>query len=65
MQSDKSSSHFISIGVNLGVTVLCIVPTWIVLSELECTHEEQAIEGNVVFEKNDKSHVEASSVGKV
>ena len=39
MQSEGNANHFVSIGINFGVTVLCILPTWIVLSELEGSHE--------------------------
>lgn len=36
-----------SIGLNFGITVLCILPTWIVLSELEGSHEVQVTEEEV------------------
>lgn len=39
IQSNGNANHFISIGLNFGITVLCIYPTWIVLSELEHSHE--------------------------
>ncbi|XPT02687.1 hypothetical protein M3J09_011799 [Ascochyta lentis] len=39
MQSEGNANHFVSIGINFGFTVLCILPTWIVLSELEGSHE--------------------------
>lgn len=39
MQSEGGANHFVSIGINFGFTLLCIVPTWIVLSELEGSHE--------------------------
>jgi hypothetical protein len=39
MQSEGGANHFVSIGLNFGITVLCIFPTWIVLSELEGAHE--------------------------
>ena len=39
MQSEGKANHFVSIGINFGVTLLCILPTWIVLSELEGSHE--------------------------
>ncbi|KAI0470610.1 hypothetical protein GGR56DRAFT_659664 [Xylariaceae sp. FL0804] len=44
MQSDDNANHFVSIGLNFGVTVLCIFPTWIVLSELEHSHEIRVTE---------------------
>lgn len=42
MQSQGHANHFVSIGINFGITILCILPTWIVLSELEHSHEFQA-----------------------
>lgn len=39
MQSQGGANHFVSIGLNFGITVLCVLPTWIVLSELEGSHE--------------------------
>ena len=39
MQSQGNANHFVSIGLNFGITILCIFPTWIVLSELDHTHE--------------------------
>lgn len=41
MQTNKDVSGFASIGVNFGMTLLCVVPTWIVLSELEGSNEVQ------------------------
>lgn len=41
MQTAPNANGFASIGVNFGMTVLCVVPTWIVLSELEHSHEVQ------------------------
>ncbi|RKK91325.1 hypothetical protein BFJ68_g16217 [Fusarium oxysporum] len=41
IQSQKSVNHFTSIGLNLGITVICIVPAWIIISELEHSHEIQ------------------------
>lgn len=41
MQTGRSANGFASIGVNFGMTVICVVPTWIVLSELEGSHEVQ------------------------
>jgi hypothetical protein len=43
MQSEGNANHFVSIGLNFGITLLCVVPTWIVLSELEHSHEVQVI----------------------
>ncbi|KAK2739216.1 DUF895 domain membrane protein [Colletotrichum kahawae] len=42
MQSEGNANHFVSIGLNFGITVLCVLPTWIVLSELEGSHESPA-----------------------
>ncbi|KAK3678294.1 hypothetical protein LTR78_001589 [Recurvomyces mirabilis] len=39
MQSEGKANHFVSIGINFGITLLCILPTWIVLSELKGSHE--------------------------
>lgn len=41
MQTAPNVNGFASIGVNFAMTVLCVVPTWIVLSELEDSHEVQ------------------------
>ncbi|KAK1977875.1 hypothetical protein LZ30DRAFT_752569 [Colletotrichum cereale] len=43
MQSEGNANHFVSIGLNFGKTVLCL-PTWIVLSELEGSHEGNIVE---------------------
>ena len=29
------ASHYASVGLNFGVLLFCIIPTWIVLSQLE------------------------------
>ncbi|EME77364.1 uncharacterized protein MYCFIDRAFT_168811 [Pseudocercospora fijiensis CIRAD86] len=44
MQSEGNANHFVSIGLNFGLTVLCIFPTWIVLSELRESHEVEVHE---------------------
>ncbi|OQE37204.1 hypothetical protein PENCOP_c010G08004 [Penicillium coprophilum] len=41
MQTEGDANHFVSIGLNFGITILAFVPTWIVLSELEHSHEVQ------------------------
>lgn len=46
MQSEGNANHFVSIGLNFGITILCILPTWIVLSELKGSHEVDVREGN-------------------
>lgn len=43
MQSEGGANHFVSIGLNFGITILCIIPTWIILSELEHSHEVQVV----------------------
>lgn len=42
MQSEGNANHFVSIGLNFGITVLCIYPTWVILSELEGNAESNA-----------------------
>lgn len=44
MQSEANVNHFVSIGVNFGVLLLSVLPTWIVLSELEHSHDVSAAE---------------------
>ncbi|KAI0139118.1 MFS general substrate transporter [Hypoxylon sp. NC0597] len=44
MQSEGNANHFVSIGLNFGITVLCIPFTWIVLSELDHSHEVKVTE---------------------
>ncbi|KAH7080044.1 major facilitator superfamily domain-containing protein [Paraphoma chrysanthemicola] len=39
MQSEGGANHFVSIGINFGFMILCIAPTWVVLAELEQSHE--------------------------
>jgi hypothetical protein len=41
MQTAPSANGFASVGVNFGMTIFCIFPTWVVLSELEQSHEIQ------------------------
>lgn len=38
MQTKKNGNHFVSIGVNFGILLLSVFPTWIVLSELGQGH---------------------------
>lgn len=52
MQSQGHANHFVSIGLNFGILLLAIFPTWIVLSELEHSHEVQVPEVNL-----DEGHV--------
>ena len=51
MQSQGNANHFVSIGINFGILMLCIFPTWIVLSELEHSHEVRVTEEDVVAGK--------------
>jgi len=44
MQSQGGANHFVSIGINFGFTLLCIAPTWVILSELEGSHEVRVTE---------------------
>ncbi|KAM0721539.1 hypothetical protein Q7P37_002464 [Cladosporium fusiforme] len=48
MQSEGNANHFVSIGINFGILMLCIFPTWKVLSELEHSHEITVKEEDVV-----------------
>ncbi|KAK4610596.1 Notoamide biosynthesis cluster protein [Fulvia fulva] len=43
MQSEGNANHFVSIELNFGVTVLCVLPTWVVLRELEGSCEVQHV----------------------
>jgi hypothetical protein len=43
MQSEGNANHFVSIGLNFGITLLSVIPTWIVISELEHSHEVQVV----------------------
>lgn len=44
MQSEGNANHFVSIGINFGILLVSILPTWIVLSELEHSHEIRVTE---------------------
>ncbi|KAG4434642.1 hypothetical protein IFR05_009878 [Cadophora sp. M221] len=56
MQTAPNANGFASIGVNFGMTVLCVVPTWIVLSELEHSHEVQETIDEPVSKVMDESN---------
>lgn len=47
MQSEANVNHFVSIGVNFGVLLISVVPTWIVLSELEHSQEVTVLREDV------------------
>ena len=53
MQTAPNANGFASVGVNFGMTVICIFPTWMVLSELKSSHEVQAVAETTV-EESDK-----------
>ncbi len=39
MQSQGNANHYVSIGLNFGILLVSIGPTWYVLSGLEKSHE--------------------------
>nr|XP_019010034.1 uncharacterized protein I206_05596 [Kwoniella pini CBS 10737]OCF48815.1 hypothetical protein I206_05596 [Kwoniella pini CBS 10737] len=39
LQSQAQVNHFVSIGLNFGILLIAIIPTWIVVSALDHTHE--------------------------
>ena len=41
MQTQGNANHYISIGLNFGITLISVPFTWIILSELEYAHEVQ------------------------
>lgn len=47
MQTQANTTHWVSIGVNFGLYVACIFPTWIIISELEKSHEVEVTEGQL------------------
>ena len=54
MQSEGNANHFVSIGINFGILVISVFPTWIVLSELEHSHEIQVTEEDEVEQESGK-----------
>ena len=44
MQSEANVNHFVSIGLNFGILLIAIPPTWYVLCQLEHTLEARAAE---------------------
>jgi hypothetical protein len=54
MQTAPSANGYASVGVNFGMTVLCIFPTWIVLSELKSNHEVQEVADTTEEEEANK-----------
>lgn len=61
MQSEGGANHFVSIGLNFGITILCVVPTWIVLSELEHSHEVQVTAEDVSPKANEGREIDDSA----
>lgn len=59
MQSEGNANHFVSIGLNFGITLLCVVPTWIVLSGLEHSHEIKVTAGTDVSRKDQEVDTKA------
>jgi hypothetical protein len=55
MQSEGGANHFVSIGLNFGITLIAVVPTWIVLSELEHSHEVQVTAEDVTSKIQDEN----------
>lgn len=53
MQTEGNANHFVSIGINFGVTLACVIPTWIVLSQLEHSHEVQVTVDDVPAKVHD------------
>ncbi|KAK9860871.1 hypothetical protein MYU51_006221 [Penicillium brevicompactum] len=56
MQSEGGANHFVSIGMNFGITLLAVIPTWIVLSELEHSHEVQVTAEDTKMAPADESN---------
>ncbi len=66
IQTAPSANGFASIGLNFGMTVLCIAPTWVVLSELEGGAEVQQmaeVEEVAVGKRNSEGEVERRGEG--
>ncbi|KAI1651106.1 MFS general substrate transporter [Daldinia loculata] len=60
MQSEGNANHFASIGLNFGLTLLCVPFTWIVLSELDHSHEVRVTEDQIIVNDPDKKQDGAS-----
>lgn len=61
MQSEGNANHFVSIGINFGILILCIVPTWVVLSELEHSHEVRVTDADVAEKVIEEEQAAAKS----
>jgi hypothetical protein len=53
MQSEGNANHFVSIGLNFGILLISIFPTWIVLSELDHTHEIRVTEDDLSHDEEE------------
>jgi hypothetical protein len=56
MQSQGNANHFISIGLNFGILIAAIWPTWIVLSGLERNHEGDDVHGKAASVEDEHRH---------
>lgn len=66
MQSQGNANHFISIGLNFGILIASIWPTWVVLSGLERNHEGDGLRGKQVsHEDQSEQGAEVDSQRKV
>jgi hypothetical protein len=54
MQSQGNANHFVSIGLNFGILLISVIPTWIVISELDHTHETIILDDDRSLEGGDK-----------
>ncbi|WVR08833.1 hypothetical protein IAU60_005891 [Kwoniella sp. DSM 27419] len=55
LQSEANVNHFVTIGLNFGILLLCIAPTWMVLSALEHSHEVVVTEDLAAPKKEDEA----------
>jgi hypothetical protein len=63
MQSQGNANHFVSIGINFGILIISIFPTWIVLSELDRSHEVVVTEDDITGKGFEEQ--EAAAAGAV
>ncbi|WVF65293.1 hypothetical protein IAT40_000017 [Kwoniella sp. CBS 6097] len=62
LQSEADVNHFVTIGLNFGILLIAIVPTWIVLSGLEYSHEVVVTEDLVVPNGSKDDEADAASL---
>lgn len=67
LQSQAKVNHFVSIGLNFGILLLAIPPTWYVLSQLEGSHEtaeahQEASSQGTIEGQEDKDDLKASAL---